>query len=144
MERLVRFLDPRCQDGDLPGRLRAATESYLSNGGVFSAPVLPAVAGAPHEASVGLDGVARDGDSDPPPPLLRHRLLEPGFRLKSKAFMLTYNSATFTEETWTEFLAWVKQTRRTVGARRWAACFEESKNASARAAGVRASLLCRS
>ena len=42
VEALVRVLDVHCQTGDLPGRLRAAVDLYLNNGGKFAAAVLPA------------------------------------------------------------------------------------------------------
>ena len=41
VEALVRVLDVHCQTGDLPGRLRAAVDLYLNNGGKFAAAVLP-------------------------------------------------------------------------------------------------------
>ena len=43
VEALVRLLDPRCQAGGLPDRLRSAVSVYLDNGGAFSATVLPAL-----------------------------------------------------------------------------------------------------
>ncbi len=133
VEALVRRLEPRCQSGDLPERLRAAATIYLDNGGVFSTAVLPPVSAAP---PADASATARPGDShidpDTAPPLLRHRLLEPGFRLKSKAFMLTFNSKAFTEATWPLFLSWVGRKCRELGARRWAACLERSENSQQR------------
>jgi len=58
-----------------------------------------------------------------------HRVLEPGFILKSKAFMLTFNSRTVQEDSWPEFRAWVEEKNREFGARAWAACLERSCNA---------------
>ena len=60
VERLVRLLETRCQDGGLPGRLRAAAAAYLDNGGCFPTPLLPAAA-----AAEGAEPC--DGDGDPPP-----------------------------------------------------------------------------
>lgn len=120
VEKLVRLLDPRCQDGDLPARLRAAVESYLDNGGKFLSSIVPL---AP--AAAGTEG---DVDPEAPPVIERHRLLEAGFRLRSKAFMLTYNNKAFTQATWAAFEAWVRERCRSLGARRWAACIETSKN----------------
>jgi hypothetical protein len=124
VEALVRLLDPRCQAGGLPDRLRSAVSVYLDNGGAFSATVLPACA-----RTAAADGANCDVDCDAPPPMARHRLLEAGFRLESKAFMLTFNSASFVLETWPVFLEWVKERRSALGARRWSACLEESLNA---------------
>jgi hypothetical protein len=125
VEKHVRLLDGRCQSGDLPARLRAAVEAYVSNGGRFSVPVslLP-----PDDAADGSDAAdCGDGGEDGPLSCLsRHRVLDDGFRLESKAFMVTYNSRSFTLDTWPEFLAWVKDQRRRLGFRRWAACLEES------------------
>ena len=121
VEAFVRRLEPRCQTSDLAGRLRAAAAEFLASGGVFDSAVLPV-----H----GVDVPEAEADGDAPPALLRHRLLEPGFRLASKAFMLTFNSRTFSEATWPDFLNWMKQRRRDLGARRWGACLEVSENAS--------------
>lgn len=124
VEALVRLLDPRCQAGALPARLRSAVGVYLGNGGAFAAAVLPACARA-----AAAEDAHCDADGDAPPPMARHRLLEAGFRLESKAFMLTFNSGSFVRETWPVFLEWVKERRGALGARRWAACLEESLNA---------------
>ena len=120
VEALVRLLDPRCQAGALPARLRSAVGVYLGNGGAFAAAVLPACARA-----AAAEDAHCDADGDAPPPMARHRLLEAGFRLESKAFMLTFNSGSFVRETWPVFLEWVKERRGALGARRWAACITE-------------------
>eukprot|EP00973_Karenia_brevis_P094231 12421409-Karenia_brevis.AAC.1 len=67
-----------------------------------------------------------DASSDLPSPVRSHRVLQPGFSLKSKAFMMTFNSAAFALATWTRFEAWVKQKRSALGARAWSACLEET------------------
>ena len=130
VEKLVRVLDARCRDGSLPARLRAAVTSYLNNSSTFSVSLLPAASG--------VDADACSADCDRPPPLQRHRLLDEGFRLESKAFMLTYNSRAFSPETWPMFLQWVKDKRQELGARRWAAWLEESENAQRTAASAAA------
>jgi hypothetical protein len=53
-------------------------------------------------------------------------LLKPGFILKSKAFMTTYNSQSFTPATFVSFKMWVKDAASRFGARAWAACVEEN------------------
>ncbi len=96
VEALARLLEPRCQTEDLAARLRTAVVSYVDNGGVLSMPVLAVpVAGDVPAAEC----EAGDAGCDAPTPVLRHRLLEQGFRLNSKAFMLTFNCRAFTEAT---------------------------------------------
>ena len=124
VEKLARRLEPRCQSGDLLGRLRAAVAKFLDNGGKFSTPVL-----RDDGTAVATDD-ADDADGDAPPPLQRHRLFKPGFQLNTKAFMLTFNSESFTESDWPQFRKWVKDKRGELGARRWAACLEVSEHAS--------------
>ena len=56
-----------------------------------------------------------------------------GFRLRSKAFMLTFNSTAFKEgtELWDEFLEWVRGRATAHGATEWSAALERSTNSSA-------------
>ena len=53
------------------------------------------------------------------------------FRLKARAFMLTFNSQSFTScpRLWTEFSAWVQQKANEFGATEWSATLEESLRA---------------
>ena len=135
VEALVRRLEPRCQMGSLPTRLRDAVVSFLDNGGHFVSAVLPpAPVVLPAAAATATPACDAEIDADTPPPLLRHRVLEAGFRLKSKALMLTFNSKAFIEATWPLFLAWLKGKARELGARRWAACLERSEHAQHSAA----------
>ena len=53
--------------------------------------------------------------------LAQHRVLATFFKLKSKAFMLTFNDPGITVGTWTSFLDFVKGLAKTWGARAWAA-----------------------
>ena len=126
VETLARLLEPRCQDDGRPERLRSAVASYLASGGAFSTPVLL----TPALGTLAQGPEQPDVDGDVPPPILRHKLFERGFQLNSKAFMLMSNSRLFTEGTWPAFLAWVRDKRRSLGARRWAACLEESQHAA--------------
>ena len=96
VEALAGLLEPRCQTEDLPARLRAAVVSYVDNGGVLSMPVLAAPVAGDEPAA---ECEAGDAGCDAPTPVLRHRLLEQGFRLNSKAFMLRFNYCAFTEAT---------------------------------------------
>lgn len=55
-----------------------------------------------------------------------------GFRLRSKAFMLTFNSTTFqpSRALWDDVLAWVKDRAATHGATEWSAALERSTQSS--------------
>ena len=55
-----------------------------------------------------------------------HQVLLTTFELKSKAFMLTYNSRSFKVEDWGRFLLFVKKLRKALGARAYAASLEQS------------------
>ena len=100
VEALVRRLEPRCQTGSLPTRLPDAVVSCLDNGGHFvSAVLLTAPVALPTVAATATPARDAEIDADIPPPLLRHRVLEAGSRLKSKALMLTFNSRASTDAT---------------------------------------------
>ena len=58
-----------------------------------------------------------------------HKFLTVAFRLKSKAFMLTYNSKTLKDKDWPAFVEHIRSLARKFGARAWSACLEESLNA---------------
>ena len=85
MDRLIRVLEPRCQTTVLVARLRDAVQLWKDSGGALSQPMTdePADPGVP-------DYDAADESQVPLLPL--HRVLQPGYILKSKAFMITFNS----------------------------------------------------
>ena len=107
IERLVRALESRMADPAMMQQLHDASKAWQAAGGVFSTDILQV-----------------DLTSQPVIPM--HRVLMPTFKLKSKAFMLTFHSADFTEATWPAFLKFVKDLKKTMGARAWAACLERS------------------
>lgn len=109
VEKLVRALDKQDLDYTFALQLREAAVLYVSNGGHFGVELGP----VPEFQAQ----------------LQRHRVLKNGFVLKSKAFMLTFNSRTFTPDTWLAFLPWVRARAAELGARRWAACLEKSEHA---------------
>ena len=111
VENLVRLLEKRANTPEHMTRLRGAAQRYLDNGGVFSTPLL-------------------DEEEVLPPAVAKHRLLKPNFELRSRAFMLTYNSAQFSRDTWKPFLTFVKKLKRTFGARGYSACLELSLHAA--------------
>ena len=115
VETLVRRLDRRCLDVGSSARLRAAIVLYTENGGALPVTLTP----EPEEEVTHVSQLH----------LQRHRVLDEGFRLQAKAFMLTYNCKDFTAATWERFLAWVRGTARRLKASRWAACLEESQHA---------------
>ena len=115
VEDLVKLLEKRVQTEADVASLRSSVEVYLANGGLFKAPLL-------------------DPDEVLPAKVGGHRVLRPGFELKSKAFMLTYNCFNFTPATWDAFLPYIKELRQKLGARAWSACLEQSLHADSGAA----------
>ena len=115
MEKLVRSLDRQALDYSSAMLLREAAELYVNNGGHFGVQLGPAL------EPVTTGALAQ---------LQRHRVLQDGFIIQSKAFMLTYNSRHFTPDTWSAFLPWVRSRAQELGARRWAACLEKSEHTS--------------
>jgi len=58
--------------------------------------------------------------------LMQHTVLKPGYILRSKAFMVTFNSRSFSLQTWGELLPWAQERARTLAAKAWAVCLEET------------------
>ena len=132
--RRVRLLEPRCQDGNLPHRLRSAVEQWRNNGGKLTRDVLPP-ATDPH---VSADAMVPDSDHDAAVSSLpQHRVLDSSFRVASKAFMLTYNNPEFRATTWEAFLSHMRQLHRSLKARAWAANWEQSLDAAGGAGEAR-------
>ena len=77
VENLVCELDRVCPDAEVAARVREAAAMFVRNGGTLS---------------VRLQQEQEDANDMPLTLVQRHRVLEEGFRLESKAFMLTYNS----------------------------------------------------
>ena len=74
VDRFIRLLERRVRSDGQLDRLRAAAKAFADNGGELSSEV-----------------VAEDSSSSPLVP--KHRVLASFFKLKSEAFMLTYNNA---------------------------------------------------
>ena len=136
VERLIRALEHRCQSDDLSQRLRGATQLWRDNGGALSQPMTEAPVLAEE------DGPQAPDDFDDTPLLPRHKVLQSGYILQSKAFMLTFNSDSLQAESWVSFLLWVKKQRKDLGARAWAACIELSTHARPATCGPRHHLHC--
>ena len=129
VDRLIRALEPRCQTEESAQRLRHAVVLWHENSGSLSQPLT-------HEPAHATAAETEEDDEDRPF-VTRHRVLKPGYILQSKAFMLTFNSNTFDPTTWRCFESWVKQKRKQLGARAWAACLEESTHADSTHRGAR-------
>ena len=115
VDRLIRVLEPRCQTDVLAQRLRHAVELWNDNGGALSQPTTGA-GSDPVSIACGEDD---DSGVQFTP---RHKVLQTGYILKSKAFMLTFNSDTIDRATWAAFEHWVKQNRQELGARLGCVC----------------------
>ena len=116
-------------EDDFP-KLRGARDLWCSNGGTE----LPAAIRGQKPEDIGLDG-GNDGG-----PVAGHRTLQQefynkktkgGFRLQSKAFMMTFNSLAFvvSAEFWMEFLTWVKERAQRYQAKFWSCTMERSLRA---------------
>lgn len=136
----VRLLEPRCQEGELPRRLRRAVEQYANNGGKLGRAVLPAPeeaeqahAGSVDASSEPVSTLVDEGDAEVAAarsPIELHRVLDASFVLRSKAFMLTYNSRKFTPASWIVFRGTMRRLHFAFKSKAWAANQEESLNAA--------------
>ena len=107
VEGLVRLLERRVQTPAHRQQLFAAAKQWEDNGGGLSAPVL-------------------QDAMDRPCVVHRHRVLQPNFKLQSKAFMLVYNGDILTPASWPALRSFVESLAGRYGARAWAACVERS------------------
>ena len=122
----VRLMEPRCQQGELPRRLRLAVETWKNNGGKLTRDVLPVPTGP---AAGGAQGPEQTTECvEPALPL--HKVLESSFRLQSRGFMMTFNSKEFTRDTWPAFRSHVQHLCKLLKAHGWAANWERSLEAS--------------
>ena len=113
VEQRVRLLQRRCPDTTFRARLHDAAKLYTDNGGKFSVALVEEEAHGPMEV----------------PFVTRHKVLQGDFRLHSQAFMLTYHSRTFTQNTWPAFAAFVQGMLTRFGCKAWAACLEQGTTA---------------
>ena len=116
VDRLIRALEPRCHTDAFAQRLRNAVQLWKDNSGYLSQPMTG--------SDTDPDASEKEDDNNPDWPFLpRHRVLQPGYILKSKAFMLTFNSDASNGDVLVPFEQWAKRKRMELGARRvgWAA-----------------------
>ena len=119
VQKLMKKVEARCVDDDKVGRLRAAATQWKENGGVLDARIAPALVEEAYE----------DDNSLLPAAVPRHNILLAGYKVHSKAFMVTYNSRTFTPQVWPRFHAFMKSMAGKLGASGWTACLEQSLHA---------------
>ena len=112
VEFAIHVLEARCQQPALVARLRDAAEAWVNNGGKMQAELAP------------------PPDLDSASVLFKHRVLQPEFRLRSRAFMLTYNHRALRPHHWQSFRAFVSDLKGRIGARAWAANLEQSLHAA--------------
>ena len=115
--------------GDDIAKLAAARDQWTDNGGGGDLPL---------DMLPDLHTDMNDEDVQSTDMLPGHRVLQQSlydatkaFRLKARAFMLTFNSRMFTVSLalWDTFAAWVKQKAAEFGASEWSATLEESLHA---------------
>ena len=120
--RALRVLNRRCQEPEQKARLRAAAERWVENRGQL-----------PDGVHLRADGGGLEAAPDhveTPWLIPHHQVLVSTFALKSKAFMVTYNSDAFTPETWPAFKAHMDGFHRKHGSKAFAACLEQSLHAA--------------
>jgi hypothetical protein len=116
----LRLLARRCVLPEQKTKLRAAVTSWVDNQGQLPDGILL----VPEE-----EGLQAAPDSVETPALIaHHKVLVSTYGLKSKAFMLTYNSESFTPGTWDAFLQHMKELHRRLGSKAFSCCLEESLN----------------
>ena len=117
VERLVLKLQERCTEDALRRRLSAALKAWVSNGARLTCEI--------EEICIVNDTDAGMEDDDVPI-LEMHEVLKKGYKLKSRAFMMTYHSKDFSLCTWDRFRSWLRRLARKLGAAKWAACLEKT------------------
>ena len=131
LETQLRLLNRRCTANPLHARFDQAVRQFVDNAGTLPEGVTLANSQGTPAATLLFDddGQALPGSAEQTM-VPRHKVLKAGFRLRSKAFMLTHNSRSFTRATWNAYRNWTQALAVRYGATAWAACLEESENAS--------------
>ena len=110
-------------DDDLDA-LKAAREKWSANGGVELAEVVrQAAAQEDEDGTVPSHKIVQQSF---------YAAAKSSFRLRSRAFMLTFNSTLFVPSSalWNEFVVWVKDHCQKYKAKYWSATMEESLNSN--------------
>ena len=119
--KVLRILSKRCRGDDLSRRFAAALQRFTDNGGALP----DGMEFCPDSTVLDVSSV---GLPDEPSAVPRHKFLHTPFRLESKAFMLTFHSASFDKSSWEPFLAHIRGIAVNFGARSWATCLERSEH----------------
>ena len=118
----LRLLSRRCVLAEQQAKLRAAVTRWVDNEGKLPDGV---------QLVPGQGGLEVTPDDVETQSLIaKHKVLISTYEIKSKAFMLTYNSADFTAETWGPFLEHMKGLHHRLGSKAFACCLEKSLNAA--------------
>ena len=130
VQRLLKALQRRRLPLEDANQLRETARTWSDNGGELDGQVVPPqVAPVEHdEPAVGEATAAPLGN--PAALLQKHKVLVSGYRLQSRAFMLTYNGDAICPDAWEEFRDFIKELATEMGATKWAACIEESLHAT--------------
>ena len=127
--RVLRLLERRCNGAGQKQRLCASVQAYVQHNGKLPEGIQLAPDASRLELSEDVEATAC--------PVPCHRVLVTTFELKSKAFMVTYNSPTFTPSTWPAFREHMKALHQQLGAWAVSACLEESLHAAGMPSGAR-------
>ena len=120
--RVLRLLARRCVSPAHKTELRAAVQAWIDNEGKLPDGIVMVE---------GDDGVQAAADSVETPPVVpSHKVLVSTYELKSKAFMLTYNSESFSLDTWAPFLQHMENLHLRFGSRAFSCCLEQSEHAA--------------
>jgi hypothetical protein len=128
VEKLIKVLQRRLAAPTDVERLREAALSWVANGGRLEGKLLIAPTSCTGDDAPDVEEATEGTLAFVP----RHKVLVSGFRLRSRAFMLTYNSKAFRKEWWTKFKAFIVSVAQKFTATAWAACVEKSSASLAR------------
>jgi hypothetical protein len=120
VERLVLTLQGRCVDDDMRRRLGTALQTWLTNGAQLVGELV----------ETNSDKITENAIESDRPIVQMHEMLKKGYTLKSRAFMMTFNSSAFTRDTWDRFWTWIQLLSKRIGAAGRAACLEVSLHPS--------------
>ena len=132
VQKLIKKLEARIGDDVQAGLLHSAATQWQVNGGRLDAHLAPLAPPSPPPAAAQPALGAQPHEVDYallPAVIPRHKILTTGYKVHSKAFMVTYNDRAFTPEVWPRFRTFIKAKARGLGATAWAACLEQSLHA---------------
>ena len=132
VQRLLKLLQRRLVDQGQLVLLHAAAARWVSHGGDVGGVLVP-----PQPADAAAAGVEEEDYSAAVRPVIpQHKILVTPFRLRSKAFMLTFHSASFTPETWGRFRAFARTKAQQHGADSCMSGFEDHEGYASGVGGI--------